>query len=631
MSINMKNNLNYMNNMKKAILYSAMALATLSFSSCGDNFLSLDAAGAVSEGTLMNDQGIEFLLTGAYSSLNGMMPGQWSNPANTLANPVFGDMLGADTNEGTQAGDQPDWNALEIYSISSANPYILQKWQAIYEVVKRCNNILSILNRAGEGSISNADQIAGQAQFIKALWMFEGIRMFGAAIPYVSVEDYDANVDPQVSNVDESGNYVYIWDKVEADLKDAISKLPATWGEGNYGRATSWQAKALLGKVYLYWSSPYTGHNGTNTGKLSEAKSLLTEVLNSGVDAKGNKFKMLNNYADLFAAGHDWDGESILDIQLTLDGSSIWTSAVYGGYYTGFNNTGGTGINTGWGFIQPTYNYVNSMLVDDNGLPVADFESRDVPTKFKEVIDPETEKVIERSIATDLTITTDPRLDISMGRANVPFLDWGVAPEAAWIRSFTNGGVYVTKKHITRVSELGSQALTNYGTSNVKNHHLIRVADVKLMLAEIAIREGDLATANSLINEVRKRAANSYIVAEAGITSGSYTYQDKVNGTSHADAAANYALGLYPAFASESEAWTALKRERRAELSFEGHRFFDLARWGDVGETLGKYVAFERQYLAKYTNNPGNFSCLPIPLNDIRTAEGRFVQNEDWK
>lgn len=618
--------------MKKAILYSAMALATMSLSSCGDDFLTIEAAGAVGEGTLMNDQGIEFLLTGAYSSLNGMMPGQWSNPANTLANPVFGDMLGADTNEGTQAGDQPDWNALEVYTITAANPYILQKWQAIYEVVKRCNNILSILNRAGD-KINNADQIAGQAQFLKALWLFEGIRMFGAAIPYVSVEDYDANVDPQVTNHSEGSNVadLYIWSNVEADLQDAINKLPETWTEGNYGRANKTMAKALLGKLYLYWSSPYTGHNGSDPSKLSQAKSLLSEVLSSGKDAKGQSFKMVDNYADLFQAGNDWNGEGIIDIQLTLDGSSIWTAAVYGGYYTGFNNTGGTGINTGWGFIQPTYNFVNSMIVDENGLPAADFESRDVPTKFTEVIDPETGKVIERSITTDLTIVTDPRLDISMGRAGVPFLDWGVAPEAAWIRSFTNAGVYVTKKHITRVSELGSQALTNYGTSNVKNHRIMRVADVKLMLAEIAIRENDLGTALTLINEVRTRAANSYVKALDGVTKGSYTYVNKITGKTETDAAANYMIGLYPAFASADEAWTALKRERRAELSFEGHRFFDLARWGDVGTTLGKYVAFEKQYLAKYQTTPGNFTCMPIPLNEIRASEGRFVQNADWQ
>ena len=90
-------------------------------------------------------------------------------------------------------------------------------------------------------------------------------------------------------------------------------------------------------------------------------------------------------------------------------------------------------------------------------------------------------------------------------------------------------------------------------------------------------------------------------------------------------------IALYDGFASADEAWTALKRERRAELAFEGHRFFDLARWGDVGETLGKYVAFEKQYLAKYQTTPGNFTCLPIPINEIRASEGRFAQNTDWQ
>jgi hypothetical protein len=629
--------------MKKAILYSAMALATLSFSSCGDDFLVIDPAGAVSEGTLSTDRGVDFLLTGAYSTLNGLAGSAWDNPGRSLANPIFGDMLGGDVNEGTQAGDQPDWAQLEVYSISAANPYIGNKWGAVYEAIKRCNNVISLVLRKGD-AIANSDVIIAQAEFIKALWTFEGIKMFGAAIPYVSVEDYDANVDPQVSNVDESGNYVYIWDKVEADLKDAINKLPATWDDGNYGRATSWMAKALLGKVYLYWSSPYTGQNGTNEGKLAEAKTLLEDVVNNGVDAKGNKYKLVDDYETLFMANHDWDGEGVVDIQMTLDGTSTFTNSIYGAYYTGFSNTYTTGIPSGWGFYQPTYDYVNSMITDAKGLPAADFESRDVLTKFAEwtEIDPETGKeVTKKSLSTDLKVTVDPRLDISMGRAGVQFLDWGIDPQPSWIRQFTNAGVYVAKKHHTRVSEFGSNSLTNYPMTNTKNFHVIRLADIKLMLAEIAIRQKDLSTAQSLINEVRKRAANSYIPENKEtiivdkkpyvVTKGDYTFDDQVNGKTITKTAGNYCLGLYPAFASEAEAWTALKRERRAELGFEGHRFFDLARWGDVGETLGKFVAFERQYLAKYTNNPGNFSTMPIPFSEIQTAEGRFVQNADWK
>lgn len=606
-----------MNNMKKALLYSAMALATLTMSSCGDDFLVIDPAGSISEGTLINDQGIDFVLTGAYSTLYGVS-GQWNAPNNTIANPIFGDVVGGDYNEGSQQGDQPDWNALEIYSITAANSYLSSKWNYIYEAVKRCNAVISMVNKGGD-KIANADQIIGQALFLKGLWMFEGIKTFGAAIPYVTVEDYEASVDPQVSNVDENGNYVYIWDKVEADLQEAMQKLPATW-DSDFGRATKWMAEALLGKLDLYWSSPYNGTNGSNAAKLAEAKTHLENVLNNGVDAKGQKYRLANTYQELFLPDtSDWTGESIIDIQLTLDGSNVNTTAVYGGYYTGFN--GGTApYPTGWGFFQPSYNYVNSMITDANGLPLKDFTS--VPALSMD----------GDEITSDLNTTTDPRLDITIGRHGVPFLDWGSTPAKSWIRQTTTGGVYVSKKHQSRVGDRGTYSLTNYGTSNVANFHVLRVADVYLMLAEIAIRNNDLGTAMNYINTVRGRAANSYITAEAGITDGSYTFVDKVNGTTKTDAAANYCIGLYTSLDSTADAWEALKRERRAELCQEGHRWFDLARWGEVGSVLNNFVAYEKQFLAKYKNSyDENWICFPIPNSEIQTAEGRFVQNVNWK
>lgn len=603
--------------MKKALLYSAMVLGTAAMTtSCGDDFLVIEPAGAVSETTLSNDQGIDYLLTGAYSSMYGMM-GQWDNPGRSLSNCIYGDIIGGDANEGSQAGDQPDWNALEIYSINAANPYLREKWQAVYEAVRRCNNIMKIVEGA-EGKIANADVIVGQAQFIKALWLFEGIKVFGAAIPYVSLEDYKASVDPQVSNVDESGNYVYIWNKVEADLQDAIAKLPETW-DADFGRATKWQAKALLGKLYLYWSSPYNGTNGTDASKLSLAKSTLEDVMNNGKDAKGQKYKLASTYEELFrAATSDWNGESIIDVQLTLDGSSIFTNAINGGYYTGF--AGGTSpYPAGWAFYQPSCNYVNSMMTDPTtGLPIEDFESKGATTNSDGV--------------TDLSITTDPRLDIIVGRCGVPFLDWGAAPSTSWIRQVANGGLYLNKKNHTTFAERGSNSLTNFAMSNTKNWHVMRLADLKLMLAEIAIRENQLDVAKGYINEVRARAAKSYVKAEDGITKGTYTMTDKANGVSASDAAANYCIGIYGDFASADAAWKALKRERRAELGMEGQRWFDLARWGEVGPVLNNFVKFEKQYLGKYVNNYNeNWITMPIPLTEIQTAEGRFVQNVNWK
>ena len=105
----MKNKLNNKDNMKKVLLYSAMALATtLGMSSCGDDFLKLDPTGSVSQGTLSNDQGIDWLLTGAYASMNSMTQTGWMGYA-SLANYVYGDVMGADANKGSVANDQTDW------------------------------------------------------------------------------------------------------------------------------------------------------------------------------------------------------------------------------------------------------------------------------------------------------------------------------------------------------------------------------------------------------------------------------------------------------------------------------------------------------------------------------------------
>ena len=58
---------------------------------------------------------------------------------------------------------------------------------------------------------------------------------------------------------------------------------------------------------------------------------------------------------------------------------------------------------------------------------------------------------------------------------------------------------------------------------------------------------------------------------------------------------ANYQIGLYPTTGwSKEDALKALKMERRLELAMEGHRFFDLVRWGDFKQVLNDYIAVEK-------------------------------------
>ena len=78
-----------------------------------------------------------------------------------------------------------------------------------------------------------------------------------------------------------------------------------------------------------------------------------------------------------------------------------------------------------------------------NGLPKMDGSyQKDVPLTT----------IDENTIPhTDLTVYTDPRLDVSTGRFNTPFLDWSIPTTIdGWIREITNGGPYLNKKRTSQ-------------------------------------------------------------------------------------------------------------------------------------------------------------------------------------
>jgi starch-binding outer membrane protein, SusD/RagB family len=59
----------------------------------------------------------------------------------------------------------------------------------------------------------------------------------------------------------------------------------------------------------------------------------------------------------------------------------------------------------------------------------------------------------------------------------------------------------------------------------------------------------------------------------------------------------------------------AIENERRAEFYFEGHRYFDLARWGKINSVLSV---------------PNFRACLPIPARDIKVSKNILTQNPGY-
>lgn len=121
---------------------------------------------------------------------------------------------------------------METYSTLPANSSISQKYNWVYKGVKRVNIALQTLER-----VENLDETFkktrnGELHFLRALFYFEGIRVFGPYLPWV--DETITDNDPKVHND------IDIYPKVLADLDIAINDLPDT--QDVPGRANVWAA-----------------------------------------------------------------------------------------------------------------------------------------------------------------------------------------------------------------------------------------------------------------------------------------------------------------------------------------------------------------------------------------------------
>jgi hypothetical protein len=544
---------------------------------CRQDFLERQPLASLDETALSNKAGVEGLLIGAYSVLDGQMRnydagaytlGGWQS---TGTNWVYGSVTSDEAKKGSEPGDQPDINPIERYESTPTNSYFNTKWQVVYEGVNRTNNVLRIMEKATDISEADKKRITGEARFLRGHYHFDAKKMWNK-VPYI-----DENVDPKTVT-----NEADIWPQIEADLRFAYENLPESMNAR--GRANKWAAGAYLGKALLFQK------------KFAEARTVLNDVYTNGKNAQGQKYALLTRFQDNFNAETKNSTESVFAVQYSVNDGA--PDAANGGWgeVLNFPHNGGPG--TCCGFFQPTQDLVNSYQVDANGLPLLNNHNS---TTVKH------DMGIEASAPfTPETRPLDSRLDWTVGRRGIPFLDWGPHPGAAWIRLQSYGGPYSPKKNTYYKSQTGLLTDKSFWTSGVtaNNYTLIRFADVILMLAEAEVESGSLPRAMQLVNQVRARAAN----------------QESWVKTASGAPAANYQVGLYTSFPSQDYARNAVRFERKIELAMEGHRFFDLVRYGTAAQVLNNYLNYERQfanYLTGAQFQAGVDEYYPIPQNQI--------------
>ncbi|MEP7257320.1 MAG: RagB/SusD family nutrient uptake outer membrane protein [Flavitalea sp.] len=585
----------------------------LLISACNKSYLEKVDQGSLNETVLATKDGVNGLLIGAYSLLDGVGDRRGGGENAAVSNWIFGGLASDDAHKGQSFGRNPQQEQIENHKADPTNAAIPPKWNTGYAGIQRANDVLRVLAKVPVNELSDdeATQIKAEAIFLRAVYHFELAKIFWN-IPYVDETITFGGGNYNVPNT------TPVWPKIEADFQFAADNLSEL--KSQIGRANKWSAKAFLGKTLIFEE------------KFAEAKTVLTDVIEHGVAPDGTEYA-LGSFADNFNALTKNNSESVFAVQFSVrDGANSQN-----GNYGDILNYPVNAVTKCCGAYQPSFSLVNSYKTDPvTGLPLLDtWNETDIDNDMF---------ILSSEPFTTYTGTLDSRLDWTVGRRGIPYLDWGVNPGQAWVRSQVGGGPYLPIKNSFYQTQ---KASTNepFGWAdgyNANNYEMIRFADVLLWAAEAEIEAGTLSQAEAYVNEVRARAANT--------ANWVYKYADDANpmGARSNVPAANYKVGLYTGqFTAQGQdfARKATRFERKLELAMEGHRFFDLHRYdkgtGSMAVTLNAYIQHEThipgwdfQYMDGATFTQGKNELFPIPQSEIdasvENGENTLQQNPGY-
>ncbi len=203
--------------------------------------------------------------------------------------------LGAPT-----AGTQDRYN-INKFQETSANGILQDAWANFYNGIFRANVITDKISGANFDD-GMKKQFEAEARFIRALAYFNVARIWGDAPIVLREVSAEESLTIGRSPVSE------VYEAIEEDLNFAINNLPSSYSAGDFGRATSGAAKALLGKVYL------------TQKKYGDAVTTLNSVV--------NQYSLLNDITSVFDAGNKANKEVIFSIRFNKEiegeGHGLW-------------------------------------------------------------------------------------------------------------------------------------------------------------------------------------------------------------------------------------------------------------------------------------------------------------------
>jgi hypothetical protein len=430
-----------------------------------------------------------------------------------------------------------------------------------------------------------------EARFLRAFLYFELLKRYGG-IPLLGDKIYEINDNIQLPRSSFSDCVNYIVSECD-DIKDSLRTKEDNNGN-SYGRVTKGAAMALKARVLLYAASPLfnggnieagnalTGYTDNDPNRWKLAADAAKEVIDL------NSYSLTSNLTDIFITHSAPVGPNTESIFWRQTGTSNNVETANGP--VGYRSAGGNGV------TSPTQDLVDVFPMM-NGLPITDPASGYDPNNPYSGRDPR----LKSTVFHNGMLWLNRNVETFSGGADRPGGAEQQTKTGYYMRKFmgdfesSNGGIY---------------------TGTIHDFIYLRYTEVLLNYAE-ALNEfnGPSTEVYDVLYQLRHRA---------GIEPGP-----------------DNSYGI-PGNLTKEELRGLIRNERRIELAFEEHRFFDIRRW-KIAETVMnnplKGVNIQRtssgvesfDYVEVFTPTfraPAMY-LYPIPYDEV-IKNGQMQQNPGW-
>ncbi|RKO70146.1 RagB/SusD family nutrient uptake outer membrane protein [Sphingobacterium puteale] len=503
------------------------------------------------------------------------------------------------------------WAKWTVYQLNIGNwtpgssPFY--KWQNYYNGIRSATYFMNhidgnaeILNIDGQGLI---DQYKAEARFLRALYYFMIIRQYG---PCVLLGDTEIPADATGGDLQrERSSFDECVEYIASEFAEAAKVLPVVNShERDFGRATKGAALAFRARLLLYAASPlYNGNTAQASFRNKDGKQLISQVYDKekwkrAADA-AKEVIALNSYQLYQDETKDpiksyrgvlltpWNSEMIFGRK----GNDLWNWD----YNCSLRSAGG------WNGVAPLQEMVDDYFMKDGkSIQESALYSEGGTTNgiYNMYVDRE-----PRFYASILFHGTTYK------GGNITKDPIGVELNYSGRDGKKNGGEDYSHTGYLVIKGVSPETNRLTGTSASRPFVLMRLGEVYLNYAEaLAEYGGNDTEALHYLNLIRRRAGiPEYGSKDLPVPTGAALIQQ-------------------------------IRRERRIELAFESHRWFDVRRWKIVDTIMGDQHGmnvdgdnnefFRRTVIANYAWRQAYYW---FPLAQYEMDRGLLlVQNPGW-